>query len=349
MTRKRRIILGTMTFGATGDGARIKDPATVQKVFDVFKSHGHNELDTARMYCEGNTEKMLGDLHVSETFKIATKVYPSQLGDHEPEKLKATFRTSLAALQQKKVDLFYLHAPDKGTPFEDTLRAVQDLYEEGLFTELGISNFTAWQLTEIYYICKNNGWVLPTVYQGMYNAITRDVERELFSCLSKFNIRFYAYNPIAGGAFSPNIKIDNPVEEVCANQFTYDSLASPSFLDLLPIQSYRERYWNDVYLSVIQEIHTVAAKHNISTIDVALRWMVHHSKLNVERGDVDHHGCEANLMYPLLPGIIIGVSSIAHTEQNLLALDAGPLPDELVEALDAAWETTKAQCPPYFR
>ncbi|RUS16721.1 hypothetical protein BC937DRAFT_90874 [Endogone sp. FLAS-F59071] len=265
---------------------------------------------------------MLGDLHVSETFKIATKVYPSQLGDHEPEKLKATFRTSLAALQQKKVDLFYLHAPDKGTPFEDTLRAVQDLYEEGLFTELGISNFTAWQLTEIYYICKNNGWVLPTVYQGMYNAITRDVERELFSCLSKFNIRFYAYNPIAGGAFSPNIKIDNPVEE--GSRFDPNTKLG---------KRYRERYWNDVYLSVIQEIHTVAAKHNISTIDVALRWMVHHSKLNVERGD----------------GIIIGVSSIAHTEQNLLALDAGPLPDELVEALDAAWETTKAQCPPYFR
>lgn len=51
----------------------------------------------------------------------------------------------------------------------------------------------------------------------------------------------------------------------------------------------------------------------------------------------------------LLPGIIIGASSIAHTEQNLLALEAGPLPDELVEALDAAWEKTKARCPPYFR
>lgn len=54
---------------------------------------------------------MLGELRVGETFKIATKVYPSQLGDHKPEKLKDTFRTSLAALQQKKVDLFYLHAP----------------------------------------------------------------------------------------------------------------------------------------------------------------------------------------------------------------------------------------------
>ena len=53
-------------------------------------------------------------------------------------------------------------------------------------------------MAEIYYICKSNGYVLPTVYQGMYNGVTRQVELELFPCLRKFNIAFYAYNPLAG-------------------------------------------------------------------------------------------------------------------------------------------------------
>jgi len=44
---------------------------------------------------------------------------------------------------------------------------------EGKFKELGLSNFAAWEVADVYHICKKNGWVLPTVYQGMYNPITR--------------------------------------------------------------------------------------------------------------------------------------------------------------------------------
>lgn len=55
--------------------------------------------------------KVLGELGAPAKFNIATKVYPVQLGDHEPEKLKATFKKSLEALKVDSVDLFYLHAP----------------------------------------------------------------------------------------------------------------------------------------------------------------------------------------------------------------------------------------------
>src|SRR4051812_10679046 len=44
---------------------------------------------------------------------------------------------------------------------------------EGKFKRFGLSNYAAWQVVEIYYLCKANGYVLPTVYQGMYNLITR--------------------------------------------------------------------------------------------------------------------------------------------------------------------------------
>src|SRR5690606_26118365 len=98
-----------------------------------------------------------------------------------------------------KADIFYLHFPDHKTPLEETLKACQKLYEEGKFKELGLSNYSSWQVSEIYNMCKNNGWVLPTVYQGMYNVITRDVEKELFPCIRYYNMRFYSYNPLAGG------------------------------------------------------------------------------------------------------------------------------------------------------
>ncbi|XP_059232325.1 aflatoxin B1 aldehyde reductase member 2-like [Mustela nigripes] len=70
--------------------------------------------------------------------------------------------------------------------------------QEGKFVELGLSNYASWEVAEIC-ICRNNGWILPTVYQGMYNITTRQVETELFLCLRHFGLRFYAYSPLAGG------------------------------------------------------------------------------------------------------------------------------------------------------
>jgi aflatoxin B1 aldehyde reductase len=66
----------------------------------------------------------------------------------------------------------------------------------------------------------------------------------------------------------------------------------------------------------------VVAKHGISESEAALRWLTHHSALKAELGD----------------GIIVGAGSVKHLEDNLNALKKGPLPEDVVEALDAGWE-----------
>ena len=53
----------------------------------------------------------------------------------------------------------------------------------------------SWEVAEIVLICRNNGWIQPTAYQGIYNAIHRRVEPELFKCLRKYGISFYEFNP----------------------------------------------------------------------------------------------------------------------------------------------------------
>ena len=58
-----------------------------------------------------------------------------------------------------------------------------------------MSKYSRWEVAEIVGICKTNGYVQPTVYQGIYNAIHRKVEPELFPCLRKFGIAFYEFNP----------------------------------------------------------------------------------------------------------------------------------------------------------
>lgn len=84
-------------------------------------------------------------------FKIATKVWPRVAHAHG-KLMKPTFHESLKALQTEKVDIFYLHAPDYSTPFEETIRLVDELYREGrfervCFSRLFIVDSVLWEKT----------------------------------------------------------------------------------------------------------------------------------------------------------------------------------------------------------
>ncbi|KAJ3032819.1 hypothetical protein HDV00_007042 [Rhizophlyctis rosea] len=264
--------------------------------------------------------QVLAQLHVQKTFKLATKAAPYEPGKHKPAELKAQFRASLKALNTNRVDIFYLHMPDHATPYAETLSAVQELYEEGLFGELGLSNYAAWEVMQIWYICKTNGYILPTVYQGMYNAITRDIERELIPCIRELGIRFYAYNPLCGGLLSGHYKF----EEVP----TEGRFSSGNQGDM-----YRARYWNEVYFNAVESIKAACLASNVTVVEAAHRWAVHHSKLDFSKGDA----------------IIIGASSYAHAKTNLEDCEKAALPDSVVKAFDEAWLKTKSVAPTYNR
>ena len=78
--------------------------------------------------------------------------------------------TSLGALGVPSVGILYLHSPDQDAPLEGALAAVDELHRQGKIREFGLSNFSAWQTVQVYYKCKELGYVLPTVYQGVFSA-----------------------------------------------------------------------------------------------------------------------------------------------------------------------------------
>lgn len=55
--------------------------------------------------------------------------------------------------------------PDRQVPFEETLKAVDKAFHQGKFKRFGLSNFKAWEVTEIVFLCEKNGWLKPTTYQ----------------------------------------------------------------------------------------------------------------------------------------------------------------------------------------
>jgi len=319
------IVFGCMTFGEEGkEQALTHDFPTCQKILDIFAAHGHNELDTARVYGAGTCEQYLGKMEVQtkQGYKLATKILGRGAYDHKPEGLRRAVADSLAALNVDKVDILYLHAPDRTAPYIDTCRTLNELHKEGVFSEFGLSNYMSWEVAEIVYICKSNGWIVPTLYQGLYNAVARAVEPELFPCLRKFGIRFYAFNPLAGGFFTG--KYSNKEVEV-GKGTRFDPERNQG-------KMYRERYWNDTFFNAIENLKPVAKAHSLTLTEIALRWIVHHSLLKKEHGDA----------------IIIGASSVEHIEQNLNDFEKGPLSEEVLKAIDEAWESIKPVQPKYY-
>jgi aflatoxin B1 aldehyde reductase len=132
-----------------------------------------------------------------QCFQVASKAHPKFSLAHDS--LLAQAETSLAELGLDYIDLFYLHSVDEEVPLEETLRAVDRLHREGKILEFGLSNFSGWQTVQVYYMCKELGFCVPTVYQGNYNPLARQAEKSLFPALRMLGIRFYAYSPLAGG------------------------------------------------------------------------------------------------------------------------------------------------------
>ena len=262
---------------------------------------------------------------------MATKLYPnagnallkgSETYTHQPDDVRRGLLKSLQALKCEKVDMFYLHGPDRKTPFEDTLREVNKLHQEGKFRRFGISNFMSWEVAQMCEICEKNGWIKPTAYQGIYHALQRTIEAELFPCLRFYGISLYAFQPLAGGFLTGRYTRDQ------------DSFEAGSRFDPKIMQGalHRGRYWNDSYFDALELITSVAQKHGLTVAEVALRWIEHHSMMKKENDDA----------------VIVGASSVKHLEGNLADLEKGPLPEEVVEVLEKAWLMTKAVAPKYW-
>ncbi|PGH17869.1 hypothetical protein AJ80_04693 [Polytolypa hystricis UAMH7299] len=327
-----KVVFGAMTFGEPGQPtSRVLTTEDAGPILDVFQRYNHKEIDTARVYNTGTSEELLAAVDWQKRgLVMATKLYPT-VGSfiesqdsytHKPADVRRGLLNSLKALKTDKVDLWYLHGPDRNTPYEDTLREVNKLHQEGYFERLGVSNYMSWEVAQMCEICKKHGWIMPSVYQGIYHALQRSIEGELFPCLRNYGISLYVYQPLAGGFLTGRYKRDQA--EVGAD--------SPFDKDSVHGDWHRTRYWNDAYFTALEAMQAAGEKHGLTIGEVALRWLKYHSELKQELGDA----------------IVIGASSVKHLETNLIDLAKGPLPDDVVQAVDSAWPLVKGAAVKYW-
>jgi aflatoxin B1 aldehyde reductase len=309
------LILGTMNFGPQ------VDLETGRTMVRSFLDRGNREIDTAYVYNGGDSERYLGEIlpgTAEGSTLVATKVNPRITGRLDREAVVSQLTESLGRMKCDSVDLLYLHFPDPNTPVETTLAACAELHQEGKFKHLGLSNFAAWEVVNIWHLCQQNGWPVPVVYQGLYNGLSRGIEPELLPALRHLGMRFYAYNPLAGGILAG--KYQDFSQEPTPGRFTVRP-------------NYRERYWKKPFFDAVAILTETCAAEDIPLVEAAYRWLAFHSSLDASKGD----------------GVILGTSSPAQLQQNLNAFEQQPLPDSVVDAFNDAWLAAKPESPEYFR
>ncbi|KAJ9603718.1 hypothetical protein H2200_011904 [Cladophialophora chaetospira] len=304
------IALGTDAW--TAEGIPLQN-----ELVDILRRYGVDTLDTARVYGNGASETAIGLMGVTKDFGITTKL-PGGFGcdGSTREGIPKYAKESLEALGVDKVTTYLIHAPNPMVPITETLDALQGLYEEGRFEKLGLSNFTAAQVQEAYAYAKSKGYVLPTVFQGMYSLVARNHESTLFPTLRELGISIQAYSPVAAGFL---VKTE---DDIIQGKGRWDP--STPFGKVL-----NRNYNRPSLLEFLRDFTHLSKSTGIGQVELAYRWVRYNSALRADLEDM----------------VIVGASKPEQLEQTLRGLEQGPLEDSIVEKLEAMWKKIEQDAP----
>lgn len=284
-----RICLGCMGFGDPGNGQHAwtlgyDDSKTI---IAQAMSEGITFFDTAMGYQNGTSEEYVGRALASlarrEDVVVATKFVLGSLhapagempGEHGTESVDAKVEhlldASLARLGMDYVDLYIYHMWDWGAPIEELLPALDRQVRAGKIRALGISNCYAWQLAEANAIARANGWTPFVSYQGHYNAIAREDEREMVPLAATHGIALTPYSALAGGRLSKH-----PGET--SKRLQLDAYAHGKYDGTA-----------DVDAPIIQAVADIAQERGVTMTEVALAWLLTKVTAPVVGATKPHH------------------------------------------------------------
>ena len=297
------LCLGAMTFGGKGFWEAIGKLGgkEAEALIGTSLDAGVNFIDTADVYSEGESEKLVGDALKSlerprEQIVVATKVRGrvgpgvNQVGLSRGHIL-SSIDGSLKRLGLDHVDLYQIHGVDPATPIEETVRALDDVVRSGKARYVGFSNLPAWLASKAITFAEQNGLARFQSAQVYYSIAGRDIEREIAPLCQAEGVAILPWSPLAGGLLSGKFDPDKkgPADARRAN------------FDFPPV--------NDERLPrVLSALRKVSEATDVSVARIALAWQ---------------------LTKPFVTSVIIGAKRPEQLVDNLASVDVKIAPEHL--------------------
>jgi aryl-alcohol dehydrogenase-like predicted oxidoreductase len=260
--RVSELCLGTMTFGETWGWGDSPDGARRQ--MQLFAEAGGNFIDTAILYTDGESEKIIGEIVAPNRDKwvIATKYTFNNTGAEDVNSVgnhrKNIMRSVDISLQRMKtdyIDLYDLHGWDFTTPVEEVMRAFDDLVRAGKVLYPAVSDTPAWIIARANMLAELRAWSPFICLQTEYSLVERTSERDLLPMAQSCGLGITAWSPLAQGVLSGKYN----AQRDAAGRLTRDA---------------KNPYLNDRNLQIAGEVVRVAKECGHSPAQVALRWMM---------------------------------------------------------------------------
>src|ERR1700739_2389043 len=202
------LCLGTMTFGEDWGWGAPKDEA--RKIYDAYREAGGNFIDTANMYTNGSSEKLLRDVMEGHREQIVlatqyTNAAPGagpNAGGNQRKSMMQAIEASLKRLKTDYIDLYWLHIWDQLTPIEEVMRAFDDLVRQGKILYAGVSGIPAWVVAKANTLADLRGWTPFVGLQIEYSLIERTPEGELLPIAADLGLGVTAWSPLARGVLT---------------------------------------------------------------------------------------------------------------------------------------------------
>ena len=249
------LCFGTMQFG---DGADERDS---QEMYEACRESGINFFDTAFVYTGGKSEKILGNLIREEREKIILITKAGSVGGSSGKNIRSQLEQSLKRLNQDYVDIFFLHHWDDNVPLEETFETLQKLKAEKKFFQLGVSNFSAWQVLKANLIAQKHNFPSVDILQPMYNIVKRQAEVEILPMAKSEDIGVISYSPLGGGLLT-------------GKYASSMSSSKNSSGRLHENEKYKIRYGQEWMYKAAHSLKTLANELNYDPIALAVAWVL---------------------------------------------------------------------------
>ncbi|BCS24397.1 putative aryl-alcohol dehydrogenase Aad14 [Aspergillus puulaauensis] len=293
--------LGGMSIGnAWSSFMGSMDKAQAFSLLDAFVAAGGNFIDTSNNYQDEQSERWIGEWMAArgnrDNIVLATK-YSTAYRDYEVGGKKAyvnysgnsrralhmSLRDSLAKLQTDWVDVLYVHWWDQVTSVEEVMDSLHVLVQQGKVLYLGISNAPAWVVAAANCYARASGKTPFSIYQGRWNVLRRDLEREILPMARHFGMAIAPWDSIGGGKFQSKRQLE-------ARQKAGESLRS-----IGPVAQSEDE------VRVSEALEKVAAEHGVESVTtIALAYVM----------------SKAPYVFP-----VVGGRKIEHLQDNIRALD----------------------------
>jgi aryl-alcohol dehydrogenase-like predicted oxidoreductase len=205
--------VSVLGLGGNNFGVRA-DEEMSNRVIDQAMELGVNFIDTANIYAGTRSEEIVGkQIKPKRQQVVLVTKFGAQLGEGPNTRggsrkhVMDSAEASLRRLQTDYIDLYLIHFPDDLTPIEETLRAMEDLVQDGKVRYIGCSNFVAWRACEAAWTAKGLNRPGFVCIQNHYNLLVREPERDVIPFCEEYQWSMMPYFPLASGLLTGKYRL----------------------------------------------------------------------------------------------------------------------------------------------